>query len=91
VSAQAGSAYWRDGRVSWPGGPGAPADVIAVISDPVDENNSRIVMPSPHRNGFVVRGNYEHAADVTGPRDGQLLVFATVDEAIRAVVGEPQP
>jgi hypothetical protein len=83
------SAYRWDTRVTWKTS-GSPADVQASIIDPVDfDDNSRLVCL---RSGqIVVVGALNESASLRdeGDRYNQRLqVFATVDEAIAAVIGE---
>jgi hypothetical protein len=85
------SAYDNDLRVEWPK-LGWPPDVLAMIPDPTDKDGTRILMPTGH-GGFVVKGNTNDDLSLRDPGDRynrRLEVFATLDKAIAAVIGEPQ-
>ncbi|MER7002187.1 hypothetical protein ABT297_03950 [Dactylosporangium sp. NPDC000555] len=83
------SEYRQDPRVQWPA-EGWLDGVIAALPDWVDERNSRVVLAVDEH--VVVRGlNSDDATlyDQTDRHNTRLWLFASVDEALRTVHGEP--
>lgn len=84
------SAYKNDPRVRWPGADWPP-HIQAMIPDP-DGDCTRLVQ-SDESGRFVVVGATLDDATLTDPGDRynrRLQVFTSVDEAISAIIGEPQ-
>lgn len=88
MTAPSGTAYVFDTRVIW-AGLGSPPGLAASIIDPVNEDNSRLIMIRGDH--FVVCGAFTEDASLydEGDRYNQrLAAFGTVDEAIAAIIGE---
>ena len=82
-----GSRYASEERVTWPGqGQWLPPDVIALIPGGVSNDGTAILEHDD--GGFVVRGATDGSLALR-TRSGSLWVFATVDNAIAAVIGPP--
>jgi hypothetical protein len=84
------SMYAEDPRVAWRDD-SSPDGLVCAILDPENDDNHRVVETWGHR--CIVRGATCRSASLIDPGDryGQrLLMFDTTDEAIYAVIGDPQ-
>ena len=77
------SAYINDPRVVWPA---SRSNFVAFLPDPDPAGAGRDVLDTD--GGFTVQGVVDKTLSIRSTW-GQLVVFVSVDEALRAVLGDP--